>query len=112
MVKKIRESKGEKTTRRDWHRLFGMFVTAHFENSPYQVEVEKDLTVKKQLIDVTVVRREAAGSFDRYPDGLENMAEHNLLSYKSLHESFTVWSLLELAGHYVNYRKQVSPSFD
>jgi hypothetical protein len=42
-----------------------MFVTAHFENSPYQVEVEKDLTVKKQLIDVTVVRREAAGSFDR-----------------------------------------------
>jgi hypothetical protein len=112
MVKKIRESKGEKTTRRDWHRLFGMFVTAHFENSPYQVEVEKDLTVKKQLIDVTVVRREAAGNFDRYPDGLENMAEHNLLSYKSLHESFTVWSLLELGGHYVNYRKQVSPSFD
>jgi hypothetical protein len=34
------------------------------------------------------------------------------LSYKSLHESFTVWSLLELGGHYVNYRKQVSPSFD
>jgi len=76
--------------KRDWHRLFGMFVTAHFEHSPYQVEVEKDLTVKKQLIDVTVVRREAAGNFDRYPDGLENMAEHNLLSYKSLHESFTV----------------------
>ena len=69
MQYKTRRKKRTKTQKqkRDWHRLFG-----------HQVEVEKDLTVKKQLIDVTVVRREAAGSFDRYPDGLENMAEHNL----------------------------------
>ncbi|OSO93893.1 hypothetical protein B7O87_05170 [Cylindrospermopsis raciborskii CENA303] len=36
--------------------------------------------------------------------------QFNIISYKSIHESFTVWSLMELIGHYVNYRKQTSKS--
>ena len=35
---------------------------------------------------------------------------HNLLSYKSFREPFDDWSADELIGHFVNYRKQVSPS--
>jgi hypothetical protein len=47
------------------------------------------------------------------PDGLEgNLVEHNLITFKSHREALTGWSILELIGHYVNLRKQVSPNFD
>lgn len=38
------------------------------------------------------------------------MAKHNLISFKSLQEPLNDWTLKELTGHYVNYRKQKSPS--
>ena len=87
-------------------------MTVYFEDSPYEVEIEKDLTVKKQLLDIILIERDKTISFDRYPDGLENMSRYNLISYKFLHEYFDLWSLFELLGHYVNYRKQISPSMD
>jgi len=48
----------------------------------------------------------------RLPDGLDNLATHNLITFKSHQESLDDWALKELTGHYANYRKQVSPSFD
>jgi formylglycine-generating enzyme required for sulfatase activity len=45
----------------------------------------------------------------RLRDGLDNLAGHNLLTYKSLREPLDDWALQELTGHYVNYRKQASP---
>ena len=101
-----------KPDRLEWHRLLGLFLTIHFEGSPYGVEVEKDLTVKKQLLDVILIERDKSIPFNRYPDGLENMARYNLISYKSLHESFDLWSFQELHGHYVNCRKQMSPAMN
>lgn len=44
------------------------------------------------------------------PDGLQDFANHNLITFKSFWEPFDDWTLKELTGHYVNYRKQVSPS--
>jgi hypothetical protein len=46
------------------------------------------------------------------PDGLENLARHNLMTYKSIRQPLDGWALDELIGHYVNYRKQSSPSVD
>jgi hypothetical protein len=43
---------------RDWHRLFGLILTYFFQGSPFRVELEKDLSLKKQLLDVVVLRRE------------------------------------------------------
>jgi hypothetical protein len=43
------------------------------------------------------------------PDGLDNLRAHNLLSYKSKREPLDGWALDELLGHYVNYRKLISP---
>lgn len=34
------------------------------------------------------------------------------MTFKSFQESLDLWTLLELIGHYVNYRKRVSPSLD
>ena len=82
---------------RDWHRLFGMILTDFFSGSPFRVELEKDLSLKKQLLDVVILRREAGAFAGRLPDRLEDLARHKLK---------------ELTGHYVNYRKQVSPFAD
>src|SRR5438093_12666208 len=91
----------------DWHRLFGLVLSDLFAGSPWIVELEKDLSAKRQLLDVVVVRRGPGTFSERLPDGLDPLADHNLISYKSLHEPLDDWTLKELTGHYVNYRKHV-----
>ncbi|TAN46338.1 MAG: hypothetical protein EPN21_20695 [Methylococcaceae bacterium] len=93
----------------NWHRLFGLLLMDFFTDSPYVVELEKDLSLRQQFLDVVILRKEQGDYRGELPDGLDNLRDHNLLSYKSLHEPFDDWALKELAGHYVNYRKQVSP---
>jgi hypothetical protein len=44
------------------------------------------------------------------PDGFEELAAHNLITFKSHHEALDAWALWELIGHFVNYRKQASPT--
>lgn len=46
------------------------------------------------------------------PDGLENLVRHNLITYKSTRQPLDAWTLDELLGHFVNYRKQISPALD
>jgi hypothetical protein len=92
----------------DWHRLFGLALMDLFAGTPYAVELEKDLSVRQQFLDVVILRRGDGVLSERLPDGLDNLAEHNLLTYKSLHEPLDDWALKELTGHYVNYRKQIA----
>jgi hypothetical protein len=78
-----------------------------FRNSPFRVELEIDLSLKKQLLDVVILRREEGPFLGLLPDGLEDLAAHNLITFKSYQEALDDWALKELTGHYVNYRKQV-----
>jgi hypothetical protein len=94
----------------DWHRLFGLILIDFFTGSPFDVELEKDLSLKKQLLDVIIVRKYPGTFPEPLPEGLEELAAHNLITFKSHHEALDDWALKELTGHYVNYRKQVSPS--
>lgn len=95
---------------RDWHRLFGLLLTDFFTNSPFRVEVERDLSVQQQLLDVTIVRRGRGRFAGRLPDGLDGLRPHNLLSFKSRHEALDSFALKELVGADVAYRKLVSPT--
>ncbi len=93
-----------------WHRLFGLSLVDFFHGLPVDAELEKDLSLKQQLLDVVIIRRDATPLPRRLPDGFEDLAAHNLVSFKSYQESMDGWTLNELIGHYVNYRKQISPS--
>ena len=95
-----------------WHRLFGLVLIDFFTGSPFDVEVEKDLSKKEQRLDIVIVRKRPGRLRGRLPDGLDNLAAHNLISFKSHQQALDDWALKELTGHYVNYRKQVSPSVD
>jgi hypothetical protein len=93
----------------DWHRLFGLILTDFFTDSPFVVELEKDLALKKQLLDVVVLRRGPGVFVGRLPDGLDDLAAHNSVTFKSHQEALDDWAMKELTGHYVNYRKQCTP---
>ena len=94
---------------RDWHRLFGLLLTDYFTGSPFVVELERDLSLQQQLLDVVIVRRRRGRFAGRLPDGLEDLAAHNLITFKSHHEALDAWAIKELVGHSVAYRKLVSP---
>ena len=87
----------EREALRDWHRLFGL-LTDFFTDSPFVVEIERDLSVQQQFLDVTIVRRRRGRFAGRLPDGLEGLRPHNLLTFKSHHEALTPWAMKELTG--------------
>ncbi len=94
----------------DWHRWFGIGLTDHFDGTPWRVELEKELALKRQRLDVVIIEQTGTeASADPtaldLPDGLENLRAHNLLTYKSHQEALDAWALDELVGHYVNDRK-------
>ncbi len=93
----------------NWHRLFGLILTDFFAGSPFSVELEKDLALKQQRLDVVVLRRGPGPFAGQLPDGLDDLAAHNLITFKSHHDALDDWALKELTGHYVNYRKQCTP---
>lgn len=102
----------EREALRDWHRLFGLLLFDYFTGSPFSVDVERDLSQQQQFLDVVLVRK-GRGRFDeRLPDGLDELATHNLISFKSHREALNAWAMKELIGHDVAYRKLVSPSPD
>ena len=77
---------------------------------PWRVELEKDLALQRQLLDVVIIEQTAPDeAAAELPDGLDNLRAHNLLTYKSKREPLDGWALDELIGHYVNYRKLISP---
>jgi hypothetical protein len=96
----------EREALRDWHRLFGLLLTDFFSGSPFVVEVERDLSQQQQLLDVVIVRRRRG----KFAGALPDLAEHNLITFKSHREALDDWAIRELLGYYVAYRKLVSPS--
>ncbi|MFM7199401.1 MAG: hypothetical protein ACKO6N_01305 [Myxococcota bacterium] len=93
-----------------WHHFLGMGLTDVLTASRYEVELEKELSLKSQRLDYVIIERKLGGEEPTSPpDGLEELRAHNLLTYKSHHDSLSPFVMDELLGHYVNYRKQVTP---
>jgi hypothetical protein len=89
----------------EWHRLFGLVLMDYFTGSPFAVDVERDLSHQQQRLDVIIVRKRKGRFPHRLPDGLDNLAAHNLITFKSHKDTLDDWTLKELTGHYVSYRK-------
>ena len=99
--------------RTNWHKLFGLMMQDFFIGTPCEVELERDLSMKSQFLDVLILHKPDVELDRVLPDGLEgHLVERNLITFKSHHQAMNKLALDELLGHYVNYRKQVSPSFD
>lgn len=97
---------------RPFHRLFGLSWIDFFRGTDVVVETEVDLSAKLQLLDVVIIRPGATPLALTLPDGFEDLAKHNLITFKSYQEVLNEWTLWELIGHFVNYRKQSSASWN
>jgi hypothetical protein len=94
-----------------WHRLFGLMLMDYLSNRGFRVELEKDLSLKRQYLDVVIIEREdQKTNLSGICDGFDNLSSHNLLTYKSKRQSLNAFALEELIGHYVNYRKVLGRS--
>jgi hypothetical protein len=95
---------------RPFHRLFGLSWVDFFEGSDVSVEVELDLSMRQQFIDLVITWKGDKPLPRQLPDGFDNLGHYNLVTFKSYQEALDWWALCELIGHFVNYRKQISPS--
>ncbi|MGL4555206.1 MAG: hypothetical protein ACRC33_28905 [Gemmataceae bacterium] len=95
-----------------WHRMFGLSWRDYFHAMAVVVEQEVDMSLQKQLLDVLLLRREALPLPVELPDGFEDLGPHNLITFKSYQDTIDLWTLDELIGHFVSYRKRASPSTD
>ena len=97
---------------RPMHRLFGLSWIDFFQGTSIEVETEVDMSLKLQFLDLILIRKGPEPIQRRLPDGFEDLTRYNLVTFKSYQEALNAWAILELMGHYVNYRKQMSPSFN
>jgi hypothetical protein len=93
----------------DWHRLFGITLTDFFVHSPFQVEVEYNVSIQQQFVDVVVVRRQPGLWARALPHGLAPLALYNLFTFKAGGQALNGDAIRELLGYFVAYRKLVSP---
>lgn len=87
-----------------------MVLKPLFKLLGYFTQLEVDLSLKQQLLDILVIRREKIPPSDSglpkiYWEAFDNLNEHNLISFKSFRESFNGEALEEFFGHLTNYRK-------
>ena len=93
-----------------WHDFLTLILTDFFSGSPYDVESEVDLSSQKQFLDNVVIHQREGPFLRPLPDGMTELADYNLISFKSHQDTFEEWTLEELLAHYVAYRKLKSPS--
>jgi hypothetical protein len=95
---------------RPLHRLFSLSWMDYLRETGIDVVAELDLSLKQQLLDLVLIRKQPGPLPRPLPDGFEDLATYSLVTFKSYQETLDGWALCELIGHYVNYRKQSSPS--
>ncbi|KOR31811.1 hypothetical protein TI05_11290 [Achromatium sp. WMS3] len=103
---KEEEVKGNKKR----HRMMGRVLQWKIPPSCYEVRLEEDTNHVAQLLDGLILKRKPQQPLPaniELPDGLTLDAEINLLTYKSPCESLNQWTIQELIGHYVGYRKML-----
>jgi hypothetical protein len=95
---------------RDWHRVFSVSLADVVTGLPFRVVQEFELSRLKQRLDTAIICLTEAQVSEHFwpdlPDGLTDLADHNLLSYKSMRESLTCASMWELVSYGVIYAKQ------
>lgn len=75
------------------HRLFALAWEDFFQGTDVVVQPEMDLSLRKQLIDVVIVRHDLPSLPRPLPDGFEELAAHNLITFKSHREALDGWAL-------------------
>jgi hypothetical protein len=80
---------------RPWHRLFELSWIDFFQGTDVTVEPELDLSLKQQFLDLVLLRRGPNPIPRTLPDGFEDLAAYNLVTFKSHQETLDGWALFD-----------------
>ena len=96
-----------------WHKILGVTLVDYFTDTPFSVEIEKELKIP-QYLDYIILENTQPETYQLTdaPDGLNSLCNHNLITYKSVRESMNGWAINELISYYVLYRKILSVNED
>ena len=92
-----------------WHRLLALVMKPLFEMLGYETKAEVDLSQKKQLIDILVLKKDKEIDWSLLPkefwEAFDNLKDYNLITFKTYSESLNQGAIEELYGHFTNYLK-------
>jgi len=92
-----------------WHRLLVLLMTPLFKILGYETKAEVDLSIKKQLIDLMVLKKDNEIDWSLLPkefwEAFDNLKDYNLITFKTYSESLNRGAIEELYGHFTNYLK-------
>lgn len=92
-----------------WHRFFKVGLRQLFSGTKFEVHDEFDLSDQVQRVDFAIICKGDSDypmpDPDHLPDGLQDLRDHNLISYKSMNEPLDRFAVIELVGHAVTYSK-------
>ncbi|MCK5716197.1 MAG: hypothetical protein KAH77_01820, partial [Thiomargarita sp.] len=72
-----KEEKEEKKRRITWHRTFGVTLIDYFTHSNFEVELEKEVSVKVQYLDIAIIKKVKGKPVKNIATGLESLIEYN-----------------------------------
>ena len=68
----------------NWHRLFGLMLMDYFSDRGFRVELEKDLSQKRQYLDVVIIeRKDEEANLSGICDGFDNLSSHHRTAKES-----------------------------
>ncbi|KOR33080.1 hypothetical protein TI05_03250 [Achromatium sp. WMS3] len=95
-----------------WHFLLGTTLDYKFGGSGAVVKSEIETTATRQLLDFAIGNLKHYAKHHRVLDGLNPNADHNIVTYKSHHETLDVNAINEHIGYYVGYKKGIEKLTD
>ncbi len=95
-----------------WHLLLGTTLNYKFGGSGTVVKSEVETTVTPQRVDFVIGNLSDYAKINQILDGLNPQADHNIVTYKSHHETLDTNAINEHIGYYVGYKKGIEKLTD
>lgn len=87
----------------DWHRIFGTMMLDRCIYTTVDVFLELDVSRAQQFLDCALLKKPIEAPEPELPDGFSPLLEHNLISFKSMHEAVNPLAIEELLGAAISY---------
>ncbi|KOR32617.1 hypothetical protein TI05_06165 [Achromatium sp. WMS3] len=95
-----------------WHFLLGTTLDHKFGGSGAVLKSEIETTATQQLLDFAIGNLRNYAKNNRVLDGLDPNADHNIVTYKSHHETLDANAINEHIGYYIGYKKGIEKLTD
>ncbi|KOR32829.1 hypothetical protein TI05_04780 [Achromatium sp. WMS3] len=95
-----------------WHLLLGTTLNYKFGGSGAVIKSEVETTATPQRVDFVIENLHHYAKISQVLDGLNAEADHNIVTYKSHHQTLDANAINEHIGYYIGYKKGIEKLTD